>query len=761
MFSSQTLVSSKGPLGAIWVAAYCLKRLKKSQVKETDISTSVDKILQEINAVTYRILAYLLLGVVRIYSKKVEYLFDDCNEVLSAIKKFVVNTQNNARMELETLRMHITLPDKFELDAFDLDILEDVAIGNVASREEITLKDVFWKDEGIARFYLDEYLSEEEFETCPNTCTTDNPMAEDTIQFHLMDNDFNSSAPNRLINSQAGREKSHNTVFPQQEPMDLDTDLVDREPKNPANDLCREEQHINEEEITIQETEQFEDEMCLRSIEKICRLYQEESVETSMLHGGEQEPVVLDETFVESDLVDEEQIMATEMAMSENRMQMEIGAVHEASNSQVSTEGLQDTLKEQSMDHDKFSAAELGEHIDGSFEEHQNKDKLDSKGKVSAEEGNFQAIGPESINLDGTPESKFPDASDARPKAGATTPDFMLIPTPSAAEPARFSRKRKCIWDKNVVFSNEVLRHWIRKSSDLIRRRKSLHNLSAARRASRISSLPEGFSESLLPCHSLELQSLFSKNKMKIESLENMETPGSLDEADTQTVGRAVETPECFDVSEAQVVGMPEPVDTAPKTPPLSSTIRSFESPESPQIANFNMSPSNPQERIEKVQTLHKDEKLNLMKECNVKTSSYEEHSLERDEELTRMNECNVRTSSSYEEHSLEKDEELTLMNEEINSCETDNQEMFGWSGRTMQVGRFLHKIFQNIKGKDLNLSQVLGKRTRKDCAKLFYETLVLKSTSCVDVKQDNAYGDILLWKLPKLDQTFGVHGDS
>ncbi|KAB1211777.1 Sister chromatid cohesion 1 protein 2 [Morella rubra] len=36
----------------------------------------------------------------------------------------------------------ITLPEKFELDAFDLEILDDVSGGNVVSREEITLKDV-------------------------------------------------------------------------------------------------------------------------------------------------------------------------------------------------------------------------------------------------------------------------------------------------------------------------------------------------------------------------------------------------------------------------------------------------------------------------------------------------------------------------------------------------------------------------------------------------------------------------------------------
>jgi hypothetical protein len=42
MFYSQYLLSSKGgPLGAIWVAAYFFKKLKKAQVKETDISSSV------------------------------------------------------------------------------------------------------------------------------------------------------------------------------------------------------------------------------------------------------------------------------------------------------------------------------------------------------------------------------------------------------------------------------------------------------------------------------------------------------------------------------------------------------------------------------------------------------------------------------------------------------------------------------------------------------------------------------------------------
>ncbi|KAE8666377.1 hypothetical protein F3Y22_tig00112498pilonHSYRG00004 [Hibiscus syriacus] len=42
MFISKWLVSKKGPLGAIWVAAFLFKKLKKSQIIETNISSSVD-----------------------------------------------------------------------------------------------------------------------------------------------------------------------------------------------------------------------------------------------------------------------------------------------------------------------------------------------------------------------------------------------------------------------------------------------------------------------------------------------------------------------------------------------------------------------------------------------------------------------------------------------------------------------------------------------------------------------------------------------
>ena len=88
---------------------------------------NADKILQdELQVVTYRVLGYLLLGIVRIYSKKVEYLLDDCHEVLLGINNFVVHAREDLPAEtLQAPYFSITLPECFELDSFDLEVLDE------------------------------------------------------------------------------------------------------------------------------------------------------------------------------------------------------------------------------------------------------------------------------------------------------------------------------------------------------------------------------------------------------------------------------------------------------------------------------------------------------------------------------------------------------------------------------------------------------------------------------------------------------------
>ncbi|KAF7801673.1 sister chromatid cohesion 1 protein 2 [Senna tora] len=806
VFSSKCPLSSKS---TIWIAAYFFKRLKKAQIKETDISSCVDKILQDdTNFNSYRVLAYLLLGVVRIYSKKVEYLSHDCDEVLIKIKNFTINTRNKSNME--TLRMSITLPDRFELDAFNLDIVEDTCERNIASKEEITLKDVSWKDEGFGQLSLDKC---QEFDFCQNTCFPDQHVLEGVHQSEMMDYNFELSLPNSLLNLQAGEEKFQESLFSQEESASFETIFV-VEGAKPV-DLFSQDRKINKEQ-TILEAPSDEDEIPEEgSVKKILlsEIPQEKHVDIGMFSQREEEPMVSVERLNESHQVGEEQIKAKETENLECQMQQEIGEVHIARNSlesmkrllsdnsnknqymdldgssipkdnigkliagsvekhdnkgkEISTEDEkfdeeQITAKEttntecqmlkeigevhearnsppsmerfqgdksnekECMDHDRSSVDEkkIEKLIEGSVEKNHNKSISKLQEKNSIEDEQFHVIPPESKGLDITPQTKFPGGSVAKLKAGATMAESMLISTPAVRERTHFSRKRKCVFDRLIVLPNEVLRQSIYDASDLIsKRRKSRCPRLAAWRASRIYRLPEGFYESLLPCYSLDLQILFSKKKIKISKyIETVETPGKLDESESQTVDDLV------------------PNEPVPATPPQCSKIRSTEYQESPQNSD-NVNPSSLHEVIEREKSLEKDEELHLMKECDEATSiSYETMRSER---------C------------LRKDEELNLMNEEINSLETENSDLRGWSGRTMKVARFLHRNFLELRKQReeevVKFSQILEGRAEKECARIFYEILVLRTTSCVDVKQNNAYGDISVWRLPKLDQTFGV----
>ncbi|KAL6305234.1 Rec8 like protein-domain-containing protein [Sparassis latifolia] len=87
MFYSEAILSRRGPLAKVWLAAHMERKLSKAQTLQTDIEQSVDAIMgQEVEVMALRLSGQLLLGVVRIYSRKAKYLLDDCNEALLKIK---------------------------------------------------------------------------------------------------------------------------------------------------------------------------------------------------------------------------------------------------------------------------------------------------------------------------------------------------------------------------------------------------------------------------------------------------------------------------------------------------------------------------------------------------------------------------------------------------------------------------------------------------------------------------------------------------
>ncbi|KAF3964259.1 hypothetical protein CMV_011430 [Castanea mollissima] len=743
MFYSQCLLSSKGPLGAIWVAAYFFKKLKKTQIAETNISSSVDKILQdELDVVTYRVLAYLLLGVVRIYSKKVEYLFDDCHKVLIKINDFVVSTKANENVEnFCAPYFSITLPERFELDAFDLEILEDVSGGNVVPYEQITLKDGSRKNEKMGQYFLDKYHYED-FSLFQTTCLTDYTSADNVLSSVLMDIDMEVSTSRGLANLKVNTEKLQEERFSPAECVDLETFLETEVPeKAPLED-------------------EIPGEACTEKIQD--RAFSHEGcVHLEMFCATDEEPADNINLSAEDHQIDGEQIKVTELAQSDNKTHPVIRETHDLSNLETSMEKLrvEKFAHEECMDLDMFCGAkeETPELVRKFNEEHHNDAEPKKLPSLTASENKKCQVNTEehplSVTVDMTPKSKFPDAS------GATTPEFMFIPTPTTRERARPSRKRKCLIDEFIVLPNEVLRQSIHDASDLVSKRgASRCNAPAVWKTSRISSLHQGFLEPLMPCISSELRSLFYTKKLKI--LQSSELPVGVSEhmPESPTVGRSEHKPESPNIGTSEHKPESPNVGTSENKPESPNAGRSEYKPESSTVGRSEHKPES--------LTVARSEEVVIAPETPVKCST-SIRSFESPKNTENPDFEAVRHASSFgdveKEASLRKDWDLDfkLMNEEIDLCGADNEELYGWSGRTRMAARYLHKTFLNQeKGGEeelVSLSRLLEGRTKKESARLFYEILVLGTTGYVDVEQNNAYGDIQVCNSRKWDQIYGA----
>ena len=82
----QYVLAKKGPLGKIWLAAHMEKKVPKLQIMSTNIPVSVESIENPTVPLALRVSGHLLLGVVRIFSRKVNYLLTDCSEAVVKIK---------------------------------------------------------------------------------------------------------------------------------------------------------------------------------------------------------------------------------------------------------------------------------------------------------------------------------------------------------------------------------------------------------------------------------------------------------------------------------------------------------------------------------------------------------------------------------------------------------------------------------------------------------------------------------------------------
>ncbi|OMO98737.1 hypothetical protein COLO4_13736 [Corchorus olitorius] len=872
MFSSNCLVSKKGPLGAIWVAAYFFKKLKKSQIFETDIASSVDNILQDqLEILAYRVLAYLLLGVVRIYSKKVEYLCDDCEEVLKKINEFVVREKNKAKKEaLRASCFSITRPMTFDLDAFDLEILEDTSRDNVVPREEITLKDVAWKNTGVRRNSL------ERFSALDDDFLMDYSPTVESLSCQLVDFETEAGTSHSIWNLKASREKlqcdkSFNEEVSQlkrvsefeEEPPKLvkgynkndrgqaevpdiavlekcmdqaasrkkcNARVLSEERENPQNEAEEDllgsrkplaEDQTNREEMKGPDSSPSDHELSKAMEEDLVKILEaltevanvsgsENHMESEAswekgndrfsleeglnLHIETEEECLspLGEDQANEEQTNEENLKDKDVVHSENEVHqvMEEDCNLETSVEKLQAERFPPMALEESSSLVRPSAAKVKTGTE----------QVNFPATMTSEDGKLQLTAedhPLSVTLAATPRTRSRGAS------GNSTQHFSPIRTPATKERARFSRKRKCFFDEMIVFPNNMVRQWINDASDLVSEQRAGGRIALAARKTRwIFNLPQSFSEASVPCTS-ELKSLYSGKRLRVlESVKIVKPPENVDVSEPPPpVGQSfvqaensavavqiqdppdnlnVSEPPLFDGSKDQAGIAPltpvrhspplawgEQTEIAPQTPvQLSKSVRPFESPENlrcdhlDDVEPTNVDPRGSTEGLSKIESVGKEPSLSKDEDLDLNPVSEEKcDDLDAVEPSSESSERLSLIKSVEKEPSVSHDEDLDL-NLEIQSNEDDKQEQGdGWSTRTRMVAKCLQKSFLNHRkrGKEekVNLSKLLGGRTKKASARLFYEILVLKSKGLVDVRQDTAFGDILVLKAPQWDQTY------
>ncbi|NXS17836.1 RAD21 protein, partial [Mystacornis crossleyi] len=148
MFYAHFVLSKRGPLAKIWLAAHWDKKLTKAHVFECNLESSVESIISPKVKMALRTSGHLLLGVVRIYHRKAKYLLADCNEAFIKIKMafrpgiFVDLPEENR----EAAYNAITLPEEFHdfdqplPDLDDIDVAQQFSL-NQSRVEEITMRE--------------------------------------------------------------------------------------------------------------------------------------------------------------------------------------------------------------------------------------------------------------------------------------------------------------------------------------------------------------------------------------------------------------------------------------------------------------------------------------------------------------------------------------------------------------------------------------------------------------------------------------------
>ncbi|KAL5717680.1 hypothetical protein ACHQM5_010653 [Ranunculus cassubicifolius] len=759
MFYSQVLILRKGVLKTIWIAAYCQKRLKKDQVALADISSSVDEIILNEPTVTYRVLGYLLFGVVTIYSKKVDYLYNDFSELLCKLKTYAPAAVKRHKGDMSAPFSSITLPDRFDLDCFDLQLPEFTSDRNVVPSKQITLEER-WEPVESQHFSLDdENFEEEEFAHFENSNFVHNtPVVQDALSPQSMDTYMEACPSHAQTNLQDDLEKLLCNHLPVEESFG-DVLSYGAQESDEIGTQCNEVDSQAKQMICLEIPSPDHEKSCAANGDHLAYT-QDGTPQTFRLpHVGVSTP----EVFLIC-------TPAKEHPRSSRKRKHIFDETVVLSN-KVMKQGL-----------------------------------LDSSGLIMK-----RRVVPLSA-LDAWKRTKFKDLyQDFSEPIICCSPQLNTVYSRrNITTELRCLRKRKHLIDDTTCLSNEVMRQNLEDSSDLIiKRKKTAVSSLDVWKEHRLLCLPQDFSEPLIPC--TPLFSMFIQKTAGARTQLSFETKHLFDET-TELSDK--EMRQNLDDSSGLVTKRSKapvsPLDAwklyqLPKLyqdllqslvlcTPWQKTVfyrRSIETPQPENEPSQELPETSERSFMSEYQT--HEERLQgspETAECSVRSeedrceADMEEPSLARaDSEVNTINDSTYAsvetptTTKSYMEEpvtsvsqgdddvseTVAQDIGINLVDEEAHSCEksvntenlTPQQFGEGWTSRTRQMADFLVKSFtERIKcgnSDGLNLKQFVKGRTRRESARLFYEVLVLSSKGFVDVKQSGEYGDITLLSTPQL----------
>lgn len=641
MFYSHTILAKKAPLGTVWIAAHLERRIKKSQIDEIDIETYTLRIAYPEVPIALRLSAHLLLGIVKIYSLKVNYLLQDCNSMKGTIGTVFPAARIDLPPDADRAPFEfLTKPDNFQLDAFELD--------------DGTL-DVNGKDDNVTTY-------------SQITMTDQGPDGEDPYAvFHINEAMIMNPSPQKLVSN------------PDAVPMDVDV----MPPFDP-------------EIIEVLVTPPHED---------VAAKDPGPGNEADVTHPGPnvgRSPQDPPETEVMRDTVHNFE-----------------GINRPDSDYTNENDGI-----------DRLSGSTVNRNGNGSPISRLLSDQ--TKGSMSFSKN---------INAP-TARSPFdPDVPTTGIYTGLPPLNIELHPSPQVEKQKPKPRKKKEFFDEFVVLSNVDMKKQLDDTSKLVRKRSKLPcSALDSWRGQKIPRKDCILPKTLISGMCADLQEVFERQYplLRIDSaapLEPSPVPMNSD-IEMPDINSEIEHPRFVIHSDTNIPGQV-----------LSPSER--EQSALPHISNRGSSPDIGMTSVPEIPPTVK------------KHVSAEPFDLEPETPLVPLGTLQHPEDSDFPEipsllNSADIDEFNFLEASNNTSSGFGESEVDAMSARTRAVAQYFKELspatesLGNQSG-NICLNAILTGKKRKQCAQMFFETLVLKTTGFIEVKQEEPYGDILISQTPAL----------